>query len=221
MYVVDDFDDPVIMDIADGGVSVTRDFVVQLGHRSRDVVRVQIAGGRRVLKSNDIAVLDVLDGRVRIVRRLTPSGKDVPVVVVILVVIASSLLLSRAYRVHLYMRMEQSATETHILQCELRPIRDLCSATSVSQSSSNDQENEHTERIEMETIANQIGLEQGGHLCVPRARVMEYHEVDLEGRHVHEERQDDETRNSCDPMPCLVALHQANQRLCRDWVKIE
>lgn len=104
--IVDNFDYPVIMSITNGTVSVARNFVVELRDGGRDVVRVQVAGCRSVLKTNNIAMLKVFYGSVGIVGRLTPLRQDNPVVVVIFIVIACNLLLSRTYGVNLYVRVE-------------------------------------------------------------------------------------------------------------------
>jgi hypothetical protein len=54
--------------------------------------------------------------------------------------------------------------------------------------------------------AFEIGLEEGGHLCVAGTGVFEDEEVDPEGGHVDEEGKDDETENSCCPVTCIGAL---------------
>jgi hypothetical protein len=58
-----------------------------------------------------------------------------------------------------------------------------------------------------EIVADQIGLEERAHLCVARARVIEDEEMDLEGRHVNQDGQYNETGDACTPVSCLIALY--------------
>lgn len=55
-HVVDGFNHPVIIDVAHCSISVARDFVVALGERSSDGVRVQLSPSRCMHKANDITV---------------------------------------------------------------------------------------------------------------------------------------------------------------------
>ena len=49
----------------------------------------------------------------------------------------------------------------------------------------------HTERVLVEFISDKVGLEEGAHLGVTRPRVVQDHEVDLEGSHEDENGNDD------------------------------
>lgn len=99
--VVHNLDDPMVLIITNSRVTVTRNFMVQLGDGGRNRVRVEVPCGRCVLKTDDIAVLEVADKTLRIVHRLVPARQDVPLVVLILVVITGDLLLLGAHRIRL------------------------------------------------------------------------------------------------------------------------
>lgn len=71
--IVDNFDDPVIVVVTDGGVSVTRDLVVEFGDWCGHWVRVQVTSGRCVVEPNDVAVLQVPNRSLRVVRGFVPS----------------------------------------------------------------------------------------------------------------------------------------------------
>ena len=116
LQVVHDLDDPVVLFVADGRVTVARNFVVQLRDRGGDGVGVQIASRRSVLQTNDIAILKEADWALWVIRWLIPSWKKDPIVVVILIMITSDLLLSGAGWVRLDVRMEETTAVADILQ---------------------------------------------------------------------------------------------------------
>ena len=58
-HVVHDFNNPVIVDISDGRVSVARYFVAELGNWRRNNMRVEVSHSRRMLKTNHVTVLEV------------------------------------------------------------------------------------------------------------------------------------------------------------------
>lgn len=57
LEIVDNFDLPVVMEIANGRVAVARHLVVELRDRRRDVMGVQIARGGTVLQADHVPVL--------------------------------------------------------------------------------------------------------------------------------------------------------------------
>ena len=68
---------------------------------------------------------NILERVVWIVSRLFPGRKHDPMVVIVLVVIASHLLLLGTERVCLNVRVEQATTPTHVLERDFGTIRDL------------------------------------------------------------------------------------------------
>jgi len=80
-------------------------------------VKVTVCGGVR--ETDNVAVCEVLELIVRIVVWLIPSREHDPVVVVIFVVIARHLLLSRTDRIRLYMGVEQATAPAHVFECQL------------------------------------------------------------------------------------------------------
>jgi hypothetical protein len=119
--IVHDLDLPVILGISDGKVAVTGNFMVSLGDRSGDLVRVEVAASLGVNETDDIAVADVSDFLgLGIVVRLLSVGVEEPVVVGILVVVASDLLLRRALGVGLHVRVQKTTTIAHVLESGAR-----------------------------------------------------------------------------------------------------
>ena len=123
--VINDFDNPVVLLVADGRVAIARDFVVQLRDGRRDGVRVQVAGGRGVLEPDRVAVLEEAERAVRVVRSLIPAGHHNPLVVLVLVVVAGHLLLLGADRVGLDVGVQKTSTPAHVFEREFRAIRDI------------------------------------------------------------------------------------------------
>ena len=123
--VVHDLDDPIVLVVADRRVAVARDFIVQLGDWCRDRVRVEVAGGRGVLETDRIAVLEEAERAVRVVRGLVPAGHHNPLVVLVLVVVAGHLLLLGADRVGLDVGVQKTSTPAHVFEREFRAIRDI------------------------------------------------------------------------------------------------
>lgn len=123
--VVYDFHNPVVVDVADRRVAVARHLVVEVRHGRGDGVRVEVAGGRGMVETDDVAVGQVANRLVGVVGRLLPVGEDKPVVVLVLVVVASDLLLARAYWVCLDMRMQETTAPAHVLERDPRAERDF------------------------------------------------------------------------------------------------
>jgi hypothetical protein len=115
--IVDYFDLPVILGVSNSKVAVARHFPVGLGDRSSDLMRVEVATSLSVNETNDIAVADVSDLLVLgVVIAILSVGVEEPIVVGILVVVASNLLLSGALRVGLNVRVKKTSTVTHVLE---------------------------------------------------------------------------------------------------------
>lgn len=121
--VSDNLNLPVIFFIADSKVAVGRDFLVALGHWRSDVVGVQVTSGLGVDQTDDGTVAD--ESKIRglgVVVRLPAVGIEEPVVVGILVMVASDLLLLRTFRVCLDVGVKQTATITHIFDSSTRAV---------------------------------------------------------------------------------------------------
>jgi uncharacterized membrane protein (UPF0136 family) len=118
--VIDHLDHPVILFISNGSVSITGHFVGRLCYWCRDGMRVEVTGGRCVLEANYITILEVAKFTIGIIFRLIPSRKNVPIVVLVLVVVAGDLLLIRANWEGLHVRVQKTTTVADILQCDLR-----------------------------------------------------------------------------------------------------
>ena len=176
--IANDLDNPVILGITNSGVTVARDFVVGLGDGSGDLVRVKVAASLSVNETNDIAIAGEAELLVCVIGNLMAVGVEEPVVVSIFVVVASDLLLSRAFRVGLDVRVEQTSTVTHVLQCGAGTVCDL-------------------ERAVLADFgAAQVGLEKRTHLSVTRTTVLEDQEVEVKGKGVNGERDEDETEDA-------------------------
>jgi hypothetical protein len=169
----------VILGISDSKVTVARDFPVSLGNGSSDLVRVKVAAGLSVNETNDIAVTDVSDLLVLgVVIGLLSVGVEEPVVVGVLVVVASNLLLRRAFGVGLNVRVKKTTTIAHVLERRTRAESDLQGT------------------ILANFGASKVGLEEGGHLGITRAAVLQDEEVDVEREKVDNERNHNKTDNS-------------------------
>lgn len=86
---------------------------------------VKISAGLRVDETENIPITDVLDWCLRVKFWLSTVGVEPPLVIGILMMIASDLLLGRAFRIGLNVRMEKSTTITHILDRSSRSIGDF------------------------------------------------------------------------------------------------
>ena len=104
--IPDDFNSPVVLGVANSCIAVARNLPISLGNGCCDLVRVQVAASLCVNETDDIAIANILDRCLCIELGLMSVGIEEPVVVRILVVIASDLLLLRSFRICLYVRME-------------------------------------------------------------------------------------------------------------------
>lgn len=105
-------------------------------------------------------------------------GIEKPVVVGVLVVVAGDLLLCRALGVCLYVGMKETSSVTHILQCRAGAVSNLEWAVLANLRSS------------------QIGLEEGAHLGISGAAVLEDQEVQVEGEQVNREGNQNKSEDS-------------------------
>jgi hypothetical protein len=179
--IVYNLDLPVVLGVSNSKVAVARNFPISLGDRSGNLVRVEVAASLRVNETDDIAVANVSDFLgLGIVIRLLSVGVEEPVVVGILVVVASDLLLRGALRVGLHVRVKETTTVAHVLESGAGTHSNLQWAVLANFS------------------APKIGLEKRGHLRITRTAVLKDEEVDVEREHVNNERNHNETNHSED-----------------------
>jgi hypothetical protein len=169
--IIDNLDLPVVLGVTDCEVAVAGHFPVSLGDRSSDLVRVKVAAGLSVNEADDIAVADVSDlGVLCVVVRLLSVGVEEPVVVGVLVVVASNLLLGRAFGVCLNVGVQKSTSVTHVLECRTGAKGDFKRAVLANFSTP------------------KVGLEEGRHLRIAGTAVLEDEEVNIEREHVDNQR---------------------------------
>nr|POE53354.1 hypothetical protein CFP56_28576 [Quercus suber] len=157
--VTDNLDLPMVLVVANGCVAITRDLVVRLCDRCRDLVGVQIPASLSMNQTNDVLVLDEFERCLWVVARPGAVGPQEPVVIGIFVMVASNLLLLGSFGVSLDVRVQKTTAVSHVLQ---RRTRSKCKL-------------ERT--VSTDLGSSQVGLEQGRHLCIARAAVFEDQEV--------------------------------------------
>jgi hypothetical protein len=190
----------MVLGVADCRITVAGNFVVGLGDGSGDLMRVEVATGLSVDQTDNITVAREAKFLIGVVWDLVTVGVEEPIVVGILVVVASDLLLGRALGVCLNVRMEQTSSIAHILQGSAGAICDL-------------------ERAVLADFGTaQVGLEKRAHLSITRTAVLEDQEVEVEGESVDSERNEDETEDTESKVRdefhlFMLALHQ--QRVCK------
>ena len=91
---------------------------------------MQVARRRHVPEHDVVAVLEEANRGLRIIRCLIPTGHDDPVVVLVLVVVASHLLLLRADGVGLDVGMQEAASPAHVFESDLGAVRNIWNAIS-------------------------------------------------------------------------------------------
>ena len=153
--IADHLDLPVVLLVTNGSVAVARYFPVSLGNWGGNSVRVEVSTGLGVEESNDLLVCDEAQRCFGIKLRLTAVRPEEPVVIGILVVVAGNLLLATAFRVCLDVRMEQATTIAHVLDGHLGSHGDL------------------EWRVFADFGATEVRLEEGRHLSIAGARVLE------------------------------------------------
>lgn len=157
--ILDNFNGEMVLIIADGGVAVTRDFLINLGDWCRDIVRVEVAAGLRVNQTENVAVGNKLRWCFCVKLGLAAVGVEKPLVVGILVMVASDLLLSGALWVCLDVRMEKSTTVSHVLNRCAGSVGNL-------------------KRAVLSNLRTaKVSLEQGAHLGISWATVFEDREM--------------------------------------------
>lgn len=171
---------PVVLVVTNSQVTVAGNFLVASGDRGSDIVRVQVAASLSVDKSNDGVVTNESEITLRVVVLLSAVGVEEPVVVGVLVVVASNLLLLGTLRVGLNVRVKKTTTITHVLDSGARTDCNL-------------------ERAVLSNLSTlEVSLEERAHLSIPRAGAIENREVQGEREEVDQERDDDEANNTGD-----------------------
>lgn len=139
-------------------------------------------------EADDITVADILQVALGIVLGLVTVGIDEPVVVGILVVIASDLLLVGSLWVRLDMGMQQTTTVAHVLDGHPRTMNNLEWAVSANLG------------------AAQISLEERAHLGVARTTVGQDGEMQVEGEHVDQYGNNDQATDASEQVLCQQRL---------------
>ena len=107
-----------------------------------------------------------------------------PLIIVVLIMITCDLLLIRSNRISLDMRVEEATTVTHIFQRDLGTESDICKPWQYLVPYERSGFFGRTQRILVEIISDEIRLEKGAHLRVTWSRMIQNHEMELEGRHI-------------------------------------
>ena len=176
--IIDNFNSPVVLVVADSGISVTRNFPVGLRERSFDSMRVKIAPSLGMEETNFRAMANESRFGLGVIRLILAVGKEKPVVVGVLMVIASDLLLTRSIGVSLDVRVEQAASVSHVLQSGFGAVCDFQWA------------------ILSNFGSLEVSLEEGAHLGVSWARFFKDEEVDIEREHVDHDRNDNKANHT-------------------------
>lgn len=122
---IHNLDDPIIVGIAGRIVSIATDLPLCRSNGSLDTMTVQAAVGLLVSQTDQVAITQD-PGATSILWDLSALNVfDDPVVVVILVVVAGNLLLTRSFRERLNMRVKQSSAISRVLDRYLRSIRHI------------------------------------------------------------------------------------------------
>lgn len=95
--IIDDLDNPEIILVANGKITIPRDFPALLGDWRGDSVRVHVSSSLGMHKSDLVAVFQKPNRPVWINRIGAPGGYDLPVVVLVFVVITCDLLLKTSH----------------------------------------------------------------------------------------------------------------------------
>lgn len=177
--VLDDLNLPVVLLITHSKVAIARNLLVGLGQGSGDLVGMEVAAGLGVDEANSAAITNVTDLVRLLVIRLLPTVRvEEPVVVGILMVVASDLLLVRAFGVGLNVTVKQATTIAHVLDGDAGAESKLQRA------------------VPANLGAPQVSLEERGHLSIARAGVGQNQEVDGKARKVNHKGHDNEADNA-------------------------
>lgn len=144
---------PVVFVVSNGDVSVRGYFVVGFGNRGRNSMRMQVTASLSVNQPDDIAVTNKPKISGGVIVRFLSVGIDEPVVVGILVVVASDLLLLGTFGEGLHMRVQKASSIPHVLECDSRTNCKLKGA------------------VPADLGATQVSLEKRAHLSIAGATV--------------------------------------------------
>jgi mannose/fructose/N-acetylgalactosamine-specific phosphotransferase system component IID len=133
-------------------------------------------------EADGISISDVLQITGGVVLGLVAAGIDEPVIVGILVVIASNLLLVGTLWVGLNVGVQQTTAVTHVLNGDSGSMDDLKRAVSAHLG------------------ATQVGLEKRAHLRITRTTVGQNGEMQVERKHVYQNGDDDQASHASKEM---------------------
>lgn len=95
--VVNDLDLPVVLVIADSQITIARHLLVGLRHRGGNLVGVEVAASLGMDQADVVAIADESGFSLSVIVLVTAVGIEEPFIVRVLVVVASNLLLGRAF----------------------------------------------------------------------------------------------------------------------------
>lgn len=151
-------------------------------------MRMQVTACLCVNQTNHVLISDEFNRCFRIIRLRVTIRIEEPIVICILMMIASDLLLLRPFRVGLNVRMKKTTTITHIFKSGSRTVSDFKRA------------------IFSNLRTSKISLEQRAHLRIPGTAIFQDEEVYPEGEHVNDERKDNKAHNSRPKVFCELNL---------------
>jgi hypothetical protein len=173
--ITNNFNLPVILVVTNSQVTVRRNLLVASSDGGSNVVRVQVAASLGVDEADDRAVTNETKLSLGVVVIISAVGVEEPVVVGVLVVVASNLLLLGTLGVGLDVRVKETTAVSHVLDSRAGTNRNL----------------ERAVLADLGTL--EVGLEEGAHLGITRAAAVKDGEVESEGDEVDQEGDDDET----------------------------
>lgn len=180
--IVNDFDLPVILVIANSDVAVARNLVVGLGNRGSDSVGVQVTTGLSVNETDGVSIGNELEIAFGFILGLVTAGVNEPVVVGILVVVAGNLLLVRTLRIGLKVGVQETTAITHVLDGDSGSVSNLKRA------------------ISAHLGTTQVRLEKRAHLRIAGATVGQDGEMQVEREHVNQKRDDNQASHTSEEM---------------------
>ena len=182
----------MILIVADGGIAITRNFIISFGDRSSDLMRMKVTSCLSVYESDDVFVSNISQRSFWIIFWGAPVRIEEPIVVGVLVMVASDLLLARTLRIGLNMRVKETTSITHVLDCRAGTIRNFKRA------------------ILSNLRAPQICLEKRAHLSVAWTAVLQNKEMNVEREHVDHKRDHNQTDHSSEEVLSVSDLEQVN-----------
>ena len=116
----------MVLGITHGDVAVRRDFLITTAQRCSNVVRVQVSASLSMKKADSRTIANETQFLgLGVIGLIVAVRVDEPVVVGVLVVVASNLLLLRSLGVGLNVLMQEAAAIAHILECCTGAVCDL------------------------------------------------------------------------------------------------